>query len=84
MISGISGLYVRIIGSRDKWITIRPRKLVRHLKCVSWFGDNTVRVVEYYIMEAEEDEVLGLIQFSAPKEYIRLIEKKAAQKYDDF
>lgn len=47
-------------------------------------GDNTVRVVEYYIMEAEEDEVLGLIQFSAPKEYIRLIEKKAAQKYDDF
>jgi hypothetical protein len=47
-------------------------------------SDNSTRAIEYIIAEVDENTVAGLIQFSAPKKSLQLIQEKSKQKYDDF
>lgn len=47
-------------------------------------SNNSMRAVEYIIAEADENTVDGLIQFSAPKKSLQLIQEKSKQKNDDF
>lgn len=47
-------------------------------------ADSNTRAVEYIISEVDEDTVVGLIQFSAPKKVLQLIQEKSEQKYEDF
>jgi len=46
-------------------------------------ANNNLRVAEYSIIE-EGESLITVIQFSAPKEALQLIQRKSQQKYDDF
>ncbi len=47
-------------------------------------ADSNIRVVEYIIYEVDENTAVVLIQFSAPKKAIQLLQKKSKQEYEDF
>jgi len=47
-------------------------------------ADPDMRAVEYAVSEIDEATIVGLIQFSTPKQSMQLMHKKSKQKYEFF